>query len=86
MKFIHCDRVIDTPLLTFTDKNEIKSAAMSPSMWKESATSDIEFVTYPVMISTKKKLIVSVMTESSLHFFPLNLPIFKLQQKKSEEN
>lgn len=53
---------------------------MSPSMWNESATRDIEFVTYPVMISTKKKLIVSVITESSRHFFPLNLPIFQLQR------
>lgn len=61
--------------LTFTERNEMSSAAMSPSMWKLSATSDIEFVTYPVIISTKKKLIVSDITDKSRHFFPLNLPI-----------
>lgn len=69
---------------TLTDRNEITSAAMSPSMWKLSATSDIEFVTYPVTISTKKKPTVSVSTVSNRHFLPLNFPILNLIRKRCD--
>lgn len=69
--------------LTLTDRNDMTRAAMSPNMWKLSATSAIELVTYPTMISTKKKNAVSHIIESRRHFFPEYLDILEKLQKRT---
>lgn len=46
-------------------------AITSDNMWKESATSAMEFVTYPTVISIKKNNVVSDNMKSSLHRAPL---------------
>ena len=51
------------------------NAAISDSIWKESAIKAMELVTWPTTISTTKKEAVRPNIETRRHFFPLYLPI-----------
>ena len=62
-------------LLTFTERNATTNAATSDNMWKLSAIRAIEFVTYPTIISTRKKNAVNHNMVKRRHFFPVNRPI-----------